>query len=166
MSTEATAPGNGSRFQAKDTAIFAAWIAALLIVAAVFWVLTQPVRTRILINAVNKVLEQSGDSRRLEAASSHRGSGFLGMSSWFTITSPQTQEAGDTEEMPGVSGRTMAVVFSFIGEGNFFPCAAVINHDGKVVEFIPLNSQGERIIKRISPGILNIYARRVEGNKL
>jgi hypothetical protein len=54
-------------------------------------------------------------------------------------------------------------VFSFIGEGTFFPCIALIDKDGKVKGFIPLNSHGQRIISRISPEILRIYARRIEG---
>jgi len=158
---EAATPDNGSKY--KDPAIFVGWISGLLILAAVFWVLTQPVRTRILANAVNRVLEHSGDSRRLDTSSSFGGSGFLGMGTWFTMTSPQ---AGDAEGVPNISNRPRAVVFSFIGEGAFFPCVAVLNQDGKVEEFIPLNSQGERLIRNISHGILSIYARRIEGARL
>jgi hypothetical protein len=155
MSKE-TSTDTGSMNQAKGTAIFFAWISAILIFAAVFWVLTQPLRTRILVSAVNRVLEQSGDSRRLEEPSSSGGPGFFGMSTWFSMTNLERQTPGDT-------GR--AVVFSFIGEGTFFPCIAVLNPDGRVEEFIPLNSHGERVIRRISPGILNIYARRIEANQ-
>jgi hypothetical protein len=156
-------PDSGSVFQAKDTTIFITWISALLIVAGVFWGLTQPLRTRTLVNAVNRVLEQSGDSRRLDELSAYGGSGFFGMGTRFSITNFETQEAGAAGQFsPGVK----AVVFSFIGEGTFFPCLAVLCPEGKVEEFIPLNSHGERVIRRISPGILEIYARRIEGNNL
>ena len=152
-----------SKYQLKDTAIFAGWISALLIVAAVFWGLTQPVRTRILVRSVNRVLEQSGDSRRLDGMSSHGGTGFFGMGTWFNMTTHQTQRTRSTDREPYFSQGTRAVIFSFVGEGTFFPCAAVLGPDGTVEEFIPLNSHGKRVITRISPGVLATYARRIEG---
>jgi hypothetical protein len=151
--------------KSKDPAVFIIWISALLILAGVFWVLTQPVRTRALARAVNRVLEQSEDFRRLEEHS-YGGSGFLGMNTWFTMTGQGIQEAGDTREVLYFQDGTKAVVFPFIGEGTFFPCLAVLSPEGKVIEFIPLNNYGKRIISRISPGIIKIYARRIEGNAL
>jgi hypothetical protein len=70
----------------------------------------------------------------------------------------------------GISGTsnfsegTKAFVFSFIVEGTFFPCAAVIDPMGKVQEFIPLNIHGKKILDRISPGILKLYIMRIEGS--
>jgi len=58
--------------------------------------------------------------------------------------------------------RKRVLVFSFIGEGTFFPCAAVMTEDGKLGELIPLNSHGEKALGRITPGILRIYTRRIE----
>jgi hypothetical protein len=151
MSNEKTPETAGPRGQAEDTAILIAWIAGLLIFAAIFWALSQPVRNTILIRAVNRVLEEAADSRRLEEHSTYGRNVLFGMGTWFNMTS-----------LPGAEEKQV-FVFSFIGEGTFFPCAAVINNDGKVEEFIPLNKHGERIINRISPGILRIYARRIEG---
>lgn len=149
---------DGSQHQAKDTIIFIGWIAVLLIIAACSWIFSQPVRNNFLANSVNKVLEQSGDSRRLGEIYTPDKSGYSGMGKWFTLTSLPISQAGGQ-----VSQGTRAFIFSFFGEGTFFPCAAVINQDGRVEEFIPLNIHGERMIKRISPGILKIYARRIEG---
>jgi len=73
--------------------------------------------------------------------------------SWFTM-------------MEGTTVRKKVIVFSFIGDGTFFPCAAVLAPDGTVEEFIPLNSHGEKVLKRITPGILRIYARRIERDEV
>ena len=132
----------------KDAMILFGWIAAMLVIAGVCWVLTQPVRNRFLVRAVNRVLAQSGDSRRLTGPVLSGGRGSLLSGSWFAMTG---------------GGSDRAFVFSFIGDGAFFPCAAIITQDGKVREFVPLNSYGERALKRVSPGILNIYTRRIEG---
>ena len=139
----------------KDTMLLAGWILAILIIAGSTWAITQPVRNRFLIRAVNRVLEQSGDLRRLESRipSGYGGSFISG--TWYTITLARQSASSQSGER--------AFLFSFIGEGTFFPCAAIVNVDGKVVEFIPLNGHGERIMAQISPGILNLYTRRIEG---
>jgi hypothetical protein len=133
----------------KDTLLILAWIASILIIAGICWYTTQPLRNRLMIRAVNKVLIQSGDSRRLIEPSSPERRGALLTGSWFTLQ----------DETPV---RKRVLVFSFIGEGTFFPCAAVMTQDGKVGELIPLNSHGEKVLKQISPGILKIYTRRIE----
>jgi len=138
--------------QAKNPAVFISWISAILILAGLFWVLTQPLRTRTLVRAVNRVLEQSEDFRRLNEYSTNGGAGFFGMNAQFIVS-------GDAAGMK-------AVVFPFLGEGTFFPCLAMLNADGRVVEFIPLNNHGKRVMSRMSPGILQIYVRRIEGNTL
>ena len=158
----------------KDTAIFFGWITGILLIAGICWSVTQPVRNRFLLKAVNRVLEQSGDSRRLgELFSPGRSSPLVG--AWYTMSQVRQtnvsgnetslspyQRAEDGRQMSALAVRTSAFVFPFIGEGTFFPCVAVITEDGKVEEFIPLNSHGEKILSRISPGILRLYERRIE----
>ena len=152
-------PDHTSPQQAKNMAILLAWVFTILILAGAFWIFTQPLRTRVLVNAVNRVFVQSGDSWRLAELTAQGGTGLFGMVSWFTVTGSLTENAGTT-------GETRIVIFPFIGEGTFFPCAAVVNPEGRVEEFIPLNNHGKRVMSRISPGILEIYARRIEGNRL
>ena len=147
---------------AKDTIIFFAWIISLLLFAGACWMLTQPVRNHFLVLAVNRVLEQSGDTRRLEAQYVPGISGSFSIGTWYTMSLARQAGIYDSKNF---SAGTKAFVFSFIGEGAFFPCAAVVSADGKVEEFIPLSSHGERVLKRISPGILRLYAMRIEGVK-
>jgi len=146
--------------QLKDTMILIGWIASLLIIAGTSWILTQPLRDRFLVRAVNRVLEQSGDARALGELTSSGTSGSFIIGSWYTMMLARQMGAAGTKDF---SDGTKAFVFSFIGEGTFFPCVAVVLPNGKVGEFIPLSSHGERIIKKISPGILRLYARRIEG---
>jgi len=134
----------------KDTLILLAWITSILIIANVCWYTTQGLRDRLTIRAVNRVFIQTGDSRRLLEPTSPEWKASLLTGTWFTMQ----------DETPV---RKKALVFSFIGEGTFFPCIAVMTQDGKVADIIPLSSHGEKVLKRISPGILRLYTKRIEG---
>ena len=133
----------------KDSLVFLGWITAFLFVTGICWVLTQPVRNRFLVKAVNLVFEQSGDPRRLLEPLPEGKGAFMFMGHSFDMESEQGE-------------RTQAVVFSFVGEGIFFPCVAEVSRSGEVKEFIPLTKHGEKILQRISPGIIGIYTRRIE----
>jgi len=145
----------------RDTLKLFGWIVSILVIGGVCWTLTQPVRTRFLIRAVNRVLEQYGDFRRVdELSSSIVGASLIG--SWYTMTEARQPGIMPNENFPY---GTKAFIFSFVAEGTFFPCAAVVDPVGKVQEFIPLNTHGKKILTRISPGILRIYTRRIEGSE-
>jgi hypothetical protein len=144
----------------RDAIKLFGWIGSILIVACVCWVLTQPVRNRYLMRAVNRVLEQYGDSRRLiELSSGSTDTSIIG--SWFDMIKGRQQGISGTDNF---SEGTKAFVFTFIAEGTFFPCVAIIDPMGQVKEFIPLNVHGKKILERISPGILKLYIRRIEGS--
>ena len=152
----------------KETSLLLGWIAALILMAGLCWIFIQPVMSRSLLKAVNRVLEKSGDTRRLgeplPSAFSSGRPGFFGISGWYTMGEVPLRQAGNSGRL-NVSNESRALIFTFIGEGTFFPCAAVVAPGGKVQEFIPLSSHGEKIMKQLSPGILSIYARRIEGEK-
>ena len=157
MSSEESRVPNPLIPKMKDTAILFGWISVLIIIAGLAWFFTKQPREDFLIKAINKVLEQSGDHRRL-GEPIHELS--LGMGSWFTVTEATKRRNTGSEPL---SDGSRAYIFVFITEGSFFPCAAVVSPGGKVEEFIPLNSQGKRLIKQVSPGILQIYTSRIEG---
>ena len=133
----------------KEAGLILGWIAGIILIAGLFWHFTLPVRSQNLLRSVNRALVQSGDGRRLEAPVSLKPD-FSGMGSWYTM----------------IQSEDRAFVFTFIGEGTFFPCAAVVSPEGTVMEFIPLNRHGDRMLSRISPEVLRLYARRIEGNKI
>ena len=164
-------PGGASGFKnsilvpgVKDALMLVGWIAGLILIAGLCWFLTQSVRSRFLGNAVNRVLEESGDSRRLGEPVSPGMYDSFGMGAWYTVTGESSRPAGNSGG--NFSDRAMIFIFTFIGEGTFFPCAAVVKPGAGVQEFIPLNSHGVKMMKLISPGTLKIYAQRIEGDKL
>ena len=142
----------------KDTAILLGWMAGLILLAGLLWFFTQSYRNQSFIRAVNQVLRESGDTRRLLEPMSPGIAGTFGVGAWYSVTGE--------EGRPGSAVPSGAYVFTFIGEGTFFPCAAFVNPEGKIVEFKPLNSHGKRMIKMISKGVLEIYKQRIEGDKL
>ena len=156
--TQKTA-GNLPIPQLKDAAILAGWIAALILLAALLWFLSLSVRSRFLMTSVNQSLEQSGSSRRLGTAIP-RGAikpSLSGIGSWYNLTEHSARQAADS---PGKGEK--AVIFTLIAEGSSFPCLAVLNASGTLAEFIPLSGHGEKMMKRVSPGILGVYTRRIE----
>jgi len=144
----------------RDTLKLFGWIASIVIIGGLCWTLTQPVRNRFLMRAVDRVLEQYSDFRRVgELSSPVVGSSLIG--SWHSVHEARQAGVLPNENFPI---GTKAFIFSFVAEGTFFPCAAVVDPEGKVQEFIPLNTHGKKILARISPGILRIYTRRIEGS--
>ena len=146
---------NGNKFilRIKDTLILFGWITAIITIAAIFWFFTQTHINRNTIRAVNRVLEQSGDSRRLTGPCPIGNSGSLFTGSWFTIE----ETALDN---------TRALVFSFFSDGTFFPSLALVTAEGELKDFIPLSKHGQRVINQISPTVLSIYARRFEAGRV
>ena len=145
--------------QVKDSAILVGWIAGLLLIAGLSWFLTQPLRSNFLLRAVNRVLEQSGDPRRLgvPVPPGALKIGFSRTGFWYTMAPGGKLPDGK------LSDGSKAFIFTFFGEGTFFPCVAMVDSGGKVEEIIPLNSHGEKMIQRVSPGFISIYTRRIEG---
>jgi hypothetical protein len=132
----------------KDTAILFGWIGALLLIGCLCWYFTKPLRIELLRNSVNRVLVRAGDTRRLDAplapAAIKPSQGRIG--TWFATRDGYT-----------------VLVFSLIADGVFLPCAAVVDTQGKLEEIIPLSEGGAKLLDRISPGIMKLYTRRIEG---
>ena len=137
----------------KDMMMLFGWVAGLVLVASLCWFLTQPFRNHLLVKAVNRVLEDSGDPLRLGEPVSSGVSASFGVGAWYNTTGIKSRAEEGTK----------IYIFTFFGEGSFFPCAAVVTPGGKVEKFIPLNSYGEKMMKLLSPGILKIYAQRIGG---
>jgi hypothetical protein len=133
----------------KDTLIFAAWISGLLLIGGLSWFLTRPIRTNFLQESINRVLIRIGDYRRVEAPlnPSRRTLGSSPMGQWFRLK----------------DRKGSLLFFICIADGTLLPCAAILNGEGKVEEIIPLSSRGERTFSYVSPGIIKLYIKRIEG---
>jgi hypothetical protein len=57
-----------------------------------------------------------------------------------------------------------AVLFSFIVDGIFSPCLAIISNDGKLASLVPLTVNADRAVSRMNPGYLRIWIDRIEKN--
>ena len=132
----------------KDSSILIAWIGGLILIGGMSWFLSRHIRANFLMNSINQVLISMEDSRRLEApinSGPRRSSGFKGQ--WFSLFEEEDR----------------LLFFTLISDRTFLPCAAILDPNGRVKELIPLSSRGERSPNFVSPGLIRLYIRRIEG---
>ncbi|GHV95704.1 hypothetical protein AGMMS50293_20240 [Spirochaetia bacterium] len=133
----------------RDRAIFLGWIAGLLMAGALVWIFTQPLQSRYLLRAVNRVFIAAGDTRRL-AAPLARPAGKAGpMGFWYSML-----DSGDS-----------IFVFGIMRDGILVPCGARVSTDGKVEELIPLSGHARQALSSTPPAVLQLYVRRIEAAK-
>ncbi|MDR0760433.1 MAG: hypothetical protein LBF74_10060 [Treponema sp.] len=134
----------------KRMGIFAAWTAGLMLISALLWGFTQPVRNRALLNSVNRILTARGEETRLGPPLSTWGmpGRAVQAGTWFTT----------------VNSPDWAVVFTAAVDGVFTPFLALVSQDGKAGPLIPLSLHGEAIFDRIPKGQFHIYVRRIEAS--
>jgi hypothetical protein len=130
--------------------IFAGWTAGLMLVSALLWGFSQPVRNRALLNSVNRILAARGEEARLETPLSSWGMPGRAAQSgtWFTT----------------VNSEEWAVVFTVASDGVFTPFLAFVSWEGKAGPLIPLSVHAEAASQRLPPGHLRIYVRRIEAS--
>ena len=132
----------------KDRAILAGWIAGLILIASLLWSLSFPFRAFCLMRSTNKVLITMDDSRRLVAPLPHSAvPASLGC--WYRLSGS------------GSDG-SFFYVFALVQGGILVPCGAEISGKGEVLDIIPLGSHARQIMKRIPPGMIQMYVRRIE----
>jgi hypothetical protein len=134
----------------KDKAILLAWIAGLLILICVLWILTQPVQAKYLLRTVNSVFITAGDSRRVASHISRSGgkAGLLGY--WYSMYNSADQ----------------MFVFTFFQDGIFVPLGAVVSSDGSVNDIIPLSAHAVKVFDNLPQNILQMYVTRIESAAL
>ncbi|MDR2617535.1 MAG: hypothetical protein LBC62_01580 [Treponema sp.] len=137
----------------KDSAIFTAWIAGLCLAGILCWFLTQEIRANFLMRSVNRALAQIAlDGQPLS----------LGKPLAFRDLPPETTRMGTWYTLEDPEGQK-GLVFTIIADGSFLPCLAVVSPEGPVERIVPLNRHSEKLLDRVSPGVLGIYIRRIEG---
>ena len=132
----------------KDKIILFSWIAGLLIIISLFWILTQGVQTRYLLRTVNNVFINNDDPRRVSAfipkKSGNAGSTDL-MGYWYSLSNSQD----------------LFFVFTVFQDGILIPLGAVVS-SGFVIDVIPLSAHAEQVFSKIPQSILQMYIRRIE----
>ena len=130
----------------KDRAILFGWIAGLLIITAVIWVIVKPLHARYLMTAVNRVFINTGYSHRLSSymdAPSGKA-GLLGY--WYKMNNTND----------------LLFVFAVFQNGIFVPCGAIVSYDGKVNEIIPLSAHARQVFNNVPQSLMRIYIQRIE----
>jgi len=135
----------------KDRAILAGWIASLVLIGSLLWSLSFPFRAFCLMRSTNKVLITMGDSRRLVAPLANPAGGPVSLGCWYRLSGSGSG-----------SDNAFFYVFTLVQGGILVPCGAEISEKGEVLEIIPLGSHARQIMKRIPPGLIQMYIRRVE----
>jgi hypothetical protein len=134
----------------KDRAIFTGWIAGLVLVAALMWSFSFPLRSMSLLRSTNKVLISMGDNRRLAAPLLHPVAGTVPLGCWYRL----------------YESDSLFLVFLIMQGGILVPCGAEIGENGKVIEVIPLGSHARQVMDKIPRNLVQIYVHRIESAAL
>jgi hypothetical protein len=130
----------------KDRAVFAGWVAALALIAALLWSLSFSFRSDCLMRATNKILITMNDDRHLAAPVLRPVAGPAPLGCWYRL-----YESG-----------SFFFVFAVMREGILVPCGAEISEEGKLVEIIPLGNHARQVMNQIPQGLIQVYVRRIE----
>jgi len=130
----------------KDIAILSGWIAGLLFLIALIWILTQPLQAYHLLRAVNGSLTASGDSHRVTRYINQGGKRADIFGYWYSMYD-------STDKM---------FVFSVFQDGILVPLGAVVSDNGSVDDVIPLSAHAIQVFEKIPKSIINMYTARIE----
>jgi hypothetical protein len=123
------------------------WIGAVLLAGGLAWFFTQPYRTGLLTDAVNKTFAQNGDSRRIErlpAVSFSLSPSSFGV--WFNV----------------VNSDEKVFVFTLVRSGVAAACAALTDSSGTVKTIMPLSGNAAQILEELPLPLYRFYTARIE----
>jgi len=132
----------------RDKAVLLGWVAGILLLISLLWILTTPLQTHYLLRTVNSVFVNRGDSRRVIAHLNIRPAKANLLGYWFSMM-------GSTDKM---------FVFTVFQDGILIPLGAIVRQDGKVSEVYPLSAHAVQIFDKLPESILHIYIRRIENS--
>jgi hypothetical protein len=130
----------------KDKTILSGWIAGLLILISVIWILTQTMQANLLLRTLNNVFVANNDSLRVSAFIQKKPvkAGLMGY--WYAVLNSTDQ----------------LFVFTVFRDGILIPLGAVVSSDGYVKNLIPLSSHAEQVFDNIPQSILQMYISKIE----
>ena len=129
----------------KDKIVLISWIAGLLLLISVFWILTQPVQTNYLMRTINNVFINNNDTKRVSSYIPHKSGKADLMGYWYSLFNSQD----------------ILFVFTVFQDGILVPLGAVVS-SGTVKEIIPLSAHAEQVYGNMPESILQMYIRRIE----
>jgi hypothetical protein len=130
----------------KNKAISFCWIAGLLILIAILWILTQPLMARYLLRTVNRAFINTGQPYRIASslAQSRENSSLFGY--WYSMVNSQDR----------------MFVFTIMRDGILVPFGVIISPDGDLKNMIPLSAHAMQIMDELPDKIKQMYASRIE----
>ncbi|MDR2541948.1 MAG: hypothetical protein LBC80_00635 [Treponema sp.] len=138
----------------KDKAALFAWIAGLLLITSLLWIVTSNLQSNYLMRTVNNVFMGNNDQRRLSGSLQQRPQGanrqaFNLFGYWYSMH----------------NSTDLMFVFSVFRDGIMIPLGAIVSQDGKVSEIIPLSAHAVYVFDTLPQSILQMYINRIEGNR-
>jgi len=130
----------------KDKAILFGWIAGILLLISVLWILIQPVQAFYLLRAVNNVFMYNDDARRVSQFIRTKAGKTEALGFWYSMYN-------STDKM---------FVFTAFQDGILIPLGAVVSPNGTVSEILPLSAHAENVFEKLPKSILQIYTDRIE----
>jgi len=130
----------------KDKAVLFGWIAGLLILISLIWILSQPLQAHYLLRSINFVFINNNDDRRVIGLTQKnmRKTGLMGY--WYSM----------------YNSKENMFVFTVFKDGILIPLGAIVSDTGSVKEIIPLSAHAVKIFDSLPQNILQMYIRRIE----
>jgi hypothetical protein len=130
----------------KNKAISFCWIACLLILIALLWILTQPLMAYYLLRTVNRTFIKTGQPYRIASslAQNRENSSLWGY--WYSLANTQDS----------------IIVFAFMRDGILVPLGGIVSPEGDVKEMIPLSAHAAQVMDELPINIQQMYVARIE----
>ena len=130
----------------KDKAVLLGWIAGILLLISLLWILTSPLQARYILKSVNNVFINNDDSRRLQSHLNIKNAKADLLGYWYLMYN-------STDKM---------FVFTVFQDGILIPLGAIISDNGKVSEVMPLSAHAAQIFNKLPDSVLRIYTHKIE----
>jgi len=130
----------------KDRAIAIGWIAGLIIIGSLAWILCRPLLSTYLQRSVNLSMTAAGVNLRITALNSPQPVKYAPMGMWYSINgSPD-----------------LFFVFPVFQDGIMSVLGARLTPGHTVSDIIPVSAHARKIFNRLSPGLIKLHTRRIE----
>jgi hypothetical protein len=130
----------------KNKAVSFCWIAGLLILIALLWILTQPLMARYLLRTVNRAFISTGQPHRIASylAQNRENSSLFGY--WYSMANTQDR----------------MFVSALIRDGILVPLGVIVSPEGDVKEMVPLSAHAVQIMDELPDKIQQMHSARIE----
>jgi hypothetical protein len=137
-----------SKHDFKDSLILTSWIAGILILLCLVWILSSPLQANYLLRAVNNVFISNNDHRRITSYIPPKSGKQDLFGYWYMM----------------YNSTDLMFVFTVFQNGILVPLGAVVSDNGVVKEIIPLSAHAVQTADMLPQSILQMYTSRIEAS--